>query len=298
MPTDEWIPVPTELQWFYVGSGANRTKYTPYSDGTATWYVDPDPTPTTTTTPATTPAPPVTTTAPPSKPAFLSFFDVSEHQGPIDWHKVKASGIDGVYIRYNNGLKVDTRAVYNATMCRQLGIEFGFYCYWHPMFRADRQVRIVHDATKQYKATWMPMIDVEAHDDKTPSVIIFKLKVSVGVLTDAYNKPPPIYTASWFWDVRVKSAAFSQCPLIHARYAHYSLEKFRDPAHAIPLNPRDWPKYALAHSRPAPIIGWKDWDGWQFAGGYDSVGERYGMSSRDLDCNILKSSEYHRFRLP
>lgn len=229
---------------------------------------------------------------------WLTGADVSEYQGMIDWEKYKASGIDFVYIRLCNGTTLDKYALRNARECRRLGIPFGFYCYWHPMFRADRQAKLLRDYTRSAKATLVPMLDIEDHDDQRPITIINKLARSVKVLQEAFNKPPVLYTGAWFWNVRVKSARFSHCPLWVAQYVHYSLVKFRDPAHRIPADPANWAAYAKSHPRPVNVVGWSVWSAWQFAGGYDNVGYRYGMQSRDLDLNILKASQYSRFRLP
>ena len=227
---------------------------------------------------------------------FKSIIDVSQYQGRIDWQKVKDSGIDGAYIRLCNGTTLDTKGLRNALECKRLGIPFGFYCYWHPQFMADRQARMLRDYSMTYEADFVPMLDVEAHDMQRPKVIADKLARSVSVLTSAFGKPPTIYTGAWFWNSRVKSSRFTQCPLWVAQYVHYSLAAFHDPIEAVPTSPAMWGPYAMGHKRPTTEIpGWLQWSAWQFAGGFDSVGMRYGMESRDLDLNILKDSEYARF---
>ena len=228
---------------------------------------------------------------------FKSVVDVSEYQGFINWDTVKESGIDGAYIRLCNDTTLDKRALLNARECRRLGIPYGFYCYWHPSMFAFRQANLLVKYTRSEKATFVPMIDVEAHDDQKPITIINKLAKSVEILTKAFGKNPTIYTGAWFWNSRVKSAKFSHCPLWVAQYVHYSLSAFHDPNHAFPV-PAEWGAYAFNHKRPTDVIGWSLWSAWQFAGGFDSVGKRYGMQSRDLDLNIVKDSEYSRFLLP
>jgi GH25 family lysozyme M1 (1,4-beta-N-acetylmuramidase) len=224
--------------------------------------------------------------------------DVSQYQGNIDWDKVYASGIRHAYIRLCNGTTLDIWATRNARECTRLGISFGFYCYWHPMLLAFRQADLLVKYTRSEKANLVPMVDVEAHDNQKPITIINKLSKTVEILTRAFGKPPTIYTGAWFWNSRVKSAKFSHCPLWVAKYVHYSLQAFHDPNHVVPVDPQDWDTYAKSHTEPVPVIGWSVWSAWQFAGGFDSVGERYGMQSRDLDLNILKDNEYSRFLLP
>lgn len=56
--------------------------------------------------------------------------DVSEHNGKIDWDKVKASGIDGAIIRVGWGyLGEDKYFQRNVSECNRLGIPYGIYLY-------------------------------------------------------------------------------------------------------------------------------------------------------------------------
>jgi GH25 family lysozyme M1 (1,4-beta-N-acetylmuramidase) len=59
--------------------------------------------------------------------------DVSEHQGKIDWEKVKESDIDFVILRCGYGSdetsQDDARWEYNVSECERLGIPYGVYLY-------------------------------------------------------------------------------------------------------------------------------------------------------------------------
>ena len=64
----------------------------------------------------------------------LSGIDVSEHQGTIDWKKVKAAGIDYAMIRAGFGWEeiddqTDASLVQNVTGAKQAGLPFGLYHY-------------------------------------------------------------------------------------------------------------------------------------------------------------------------
>ncbi len=64
----------------------------------------------------------------------LSGIDVSEHQGTIDWKKVKAAGIDYAMIRAGFGWEeiedqTDASLVQNVTGAKQVGLPFGLYHY-------------------------------------------------------------------------------------------------------------------------------------------------------------------------
>lgn len=56
--------------------------------------------------------------------------DVSEHNGKIDWEKVKAAGVDGAILRLGWGyLGKDKYFDYNIAECNRLGIPYGLYLY-------------------------------------------------------------------------------------------------------------------------------------------------------------------------
>ena len=56
--------------------------------------------------------------------------DVSEHNGTIDWEKVKAAGVDGAIIRVGWGyLGRDAQFKRNISECNRLGIPYGVYLY-------------------------------------------------------------------------------------------------------------------------------------------------------------------------
>ncbi len=63
----------------------------------------------------------------------LLVVDVSEHQGQIDWYKVKRAGIAGAIIRCGYGVKspsqIDKQFANNLAGCKAIGIPYGFYHY-------------------------------------------------------------------------------------------------------------------------------------------------------------------------
>lgn len=64
---------------------------------------------------------------------YIKGIDVSEHNGVIDWEKVKASGVGFAMVRAGYGLTADKRFVSNATECTRLGIPFGVYWFSYAM---------------------------------------------------------------------------------------------------------------------------------------------------------------------
>ena len=63
----------------------------------------------------------------------LSVIDVSEHQGNINWEKVKNAGVVGAMIRTGYGIKdpnqIDKQFYNNLSGCQNVGMPYGFYHY-------------------------------------------------------------------------------------------------------------------------------------------------------------------------
>ncbi len=63
----------------------------------------------------------------------LSVIDVSEHQGNINWEKVKNTGVVGAMIRTGYGIKdpsqIDKQFYNNLSGCQNVGMPYGFYHY-------------------------------------------------------------------------------------------------------------------------------------------------------------------------
>ena len=44
----------------------------------------------------------------------------------------------------------------------------------------------------------------------------------------------------------------------------------------------------MNYEKPNSVIGWDDWDIWQFSAVGNGLGKEYGMHSNDIDLNIAK----------
>lgn len=97
--------------------------------------------------------------------------DVSEHNGNIDWEKVKASGkVDFVMLRAGYGqTSVDKTFRANAVMCNTLGIPIGIYWFSYAKIvqDAEREARACLETIKDYKITYPVAFDFE--DDSVRS---------------------------------------------------------------------------------------------------------------------------------
>ena len=93
--------------------------------------------------------------------------DVSEHQGKIDWQKVKDAGVDYAIIRCGYGddeVNQDDRYwAYNVSECERLGIPYGVYIYSYAMSTtaAKSEANHVLRLLKGHNPTYPVYLDLE-----------------------------------------------------------------------------------------------------------------------------------------
>jgi len=217
--------------------------------------------------------------------SWRTFIDVSKWQGAIDWNKMKASGVDAVYMRAYNGLTKDKRLDEYAREANRVGLPFGLYTYWRPKYSPQEQVAKLVGAHKATGATLIPMIDVEHGDEKSPDAIGRSVTDGVRLVERELGCTPVIYTAAWFWNPAVKGAQVTHCPLWLARYS----------TPKPPVSPAQWGEFAMRYKQPAVPNGWQTWDAWQFSADGNFMGGIYGASSSHLDLNIMRAESWSRF---
>ncbi len=95
--------------------------------------------------------------------------DISEHQGSVNFQKVKESGVEGVMIRagYGNPWVEDARFKEYVKGCIEVGLPYGVYLYSYATTEAEarKEVREFLKAIKPYNPTLPVVIDTEDADD-------------------------------------------------------------------------------------------------------------------------------------
>lgn len=97
---------------------------------------------------------------------MLKLIDVSEHQGKINWEKVKPQ-IDGAILRCGYGMDIekqdDTYFKRNADECTRLGIPFGVYLYSYADNNEKAKSESAHvlRLIKGYKLSFPVYLDLE-----------------------------------------------------------------------------------------------------------------------------------------
>jgi GH25 family lysozyme M1 (1,4-beta-N-acetylmuramidase) len=90
--------------------------------------------------------------------------DVSEHNGNIDWNKVKAAGVKFAMIRAGYGQNnIDKKFVHNISECNRLGIPCGVYWFSYALSTdaAKREAQYCLAAVKPYKLEYPIAFDFE-----------------------------------------------------------------------------------------------------------------------------------------
>ena len=117
----------------------------------------------------------------------LSVIDVSEHQGNIDWEKVKNAGVVGAMIRTGYGVKdpnqIDKWFYNNLSGCQNVGMPYGFYHYSYAVDvagaeqEADFCLELIAGSNPQYPVAFDMEENRQAALGKTVSVSYTHLDV-------------------------------------------------------------------------------------------------------------------------
>jgi GH25 family lysozyme M1 (1,4-beta-N-acetylmuramidase) len=107
--------------------------------------------------------------------SYLIGIDVSQHNGQIDWQKVKDDGINFAIIRCGYGQNIssqdDPQFLYNVKECERLGIPYGVYLYSYAANRegarseAEHVIRMLDGRNPEF-GVWIDMEDADGYKIK------------------------------------------------------------------------------------------------------------------------------------
>jgi len=154
-------------------------------------------------------------------PTTVPGIDVSYYQGTIDFSKVKAAGYKFAIARVSDGLNYpDTKFNTYWPAIRSQGLIRGTYQFFRPGQDALAQANLVLsrvNALGGLKADDLPVVlDVEATDGQSATVVRQKMKIWLDRIEQATGKKPIIYTAAFMSSVI--GNGFSDYPLWVANY--------------------------------------------------------------------------------
>jgi GH25 family lysozyme M1 (1,4-beta-N-acetylmuramidase) len=181
-----------------------------------------------------------------AKPIPARGIDVSNNNGPIDWHAVRRAGYRFVWAKAGEGDWKDSTFVDNIRNAGAAGLKVGGYHWLKPRpGRTGAQeaaffiVRL--EAADLGKGDLRPVLDCEDIDPKTkrPRLEGAALREYISSFVKAMHAHgfrPIIYTGAWWWDPFVGGHDFG-CPL--------------------------WVSHYTKASRPTLPKAWKSWACWQ-----------------------------------
>ncbi len=139
--------------------------------------------------------------------------DVSEHQGTIDWEKVKAAGIDFVMIRCGYGSNFssqdDKQWLRNVSECERLGIPYGVYLYSYARNTAMAQSEAQHvlRLLSGRKPSFPVYYDME--DSSTQSSDLASIAQTFCTTIQNSGYAVGVYSFLQWWNTRLTDSCFS-----------------------------------------------------------------------------------------
>lgn len=189
--------------------------------------------------------------------------DVSEHQGTIDWEKVKASGVEFAIIRAGYGRNnPDKQFVRNITACNRLGIPCGVYwfSYAYTPKMAAQEALYCLEAVKPYRVEYPVAFDFEYDSVRyAEEKGITVQKALSTAMADAFCNA--IQNDGYY------TALYTNLDYLQRYFAEELLDKYD-------LWLAQWPKTVDLENPPAGAGIWQ----------YTSSGTVPGISGR-VDCN-------------
>lgn len=242
--------------------------------------------------------------------------DVSEHQGAIDFAKMRSRGVVGVIIRATNGTRVDRRVDEHYAGALAGGFQphqIGFYSFLNPKrggatYTAEVTAQVIRGITGRTDVLYM--LDVESYRREHPnpgSITIAGAEWAAYVRRhrDAFVSVMPGaraigYTNQAYWNgsegPRDDELA-RELDWIVPRYPVHSVAAYE--REGRPGDPATWSEWAFAQAPgPFPPRGARGWQGWQFSADFNRQGPRYGCESADLDLNIVDAAAWQRWTTP
>lgn len=195
----------------------------------------------------------------------VKIIDVSHHQGTIDWNKVKADGVMGVFIKATEGTSYkDPMLATNAKGALEAGLKVGYYHYSHPeQYDALSEATYFASVIASYKTDFPHVLDVEGNASSVPS----------SKLTD--------WCAQWLTAVKQQTG---QDTMLYtgASFAKTYLGKSLG----------QWPLWVAHYGVDKPMDNgtWDKWAAFQ----YTSTGKVNGIAG-NVDMDAMESDFYNKY---
>lgn len=251
---------------------------------------------------------------------FVPVVDLSRNQGPTNFVKMKASGVRGLILRVGNGRTVDDHfeGFYHGSLAAGFTPEdITFYSFVNPKRGTGAQCAVamldeIHRVVGHVEVGYMADCEWYAAESPNPGLAPIYGSAYAAWLREhratVHREAPRArqfgYSDLAFWNgpiSRVSKLVWcgddqlaAEIDWIVPRYPAYS-----DAAYAhygYPGAPDTWADWAFnaQPQGPLPPRG-GTWLGWQPSAGWNRQGALYGVTSRDLDLNIVHPDAWARW---
>jgi GH25 family lysozyme M1 (1,4-beta-N-acetylmuramidase) len=168
----------------------------------------------------------------PVEPLKATVIDVSNHQGDIDWKKVKADGISGVYLKLSEGEDWPDPSMTKLRIqeIKKAGLEYGWYHFLRPKDRdAAREARYFIKKAEELGGwgDWLPVADIEVTAlDRTATANYLARFISV-LRREGDVPRVVIYASPGWWKAwcPLTDQLHAQLPYCVSWIAHWNVEK-------------------------------------------------------------------------
>jgi len=163
--------------------------------------------------------------------------DVSYYQETINWPKVKASGVEFVFVRVSDGLYFDDPMfAANWAGTKSSNLIRGAYQFFRPEQDPIEQADVLVAALLADPGELPPVIDVEDAGGQSPAEIARRVKIWLARVHDRLGLDAIVYTGPAFWRDSVGGAEVdrplwiahytSECPQIPAPWTSWRFWQF------------------------------------------------------------------------
>jgi lysozyme len=151
----------------------------------------------------------------------LKGIDISHHNGPIDWAKVKADGVKFVFIKATQGINYSKVDYFRNHAPKALGFGLDVGAYHYATFsnvpEAVAEARYFLSVIREYKLTYPPVLDLEENKKNASRKELTLAAVAFMELLEKAGYKPILYTGKHFLETELDESKL-RYPLWIARY--------------------------------------------------------------------------------
>jgi lysozyme len=157
-----------------------------------------------------------------SHTSYIHGFDMSHHQGDVDWKEVAKDPNAGyIFLKATEGANfVDRKYKHNFREAKKAGLKVGSYHFFRPNVSGEEQYNLFISNIDYKAQDLLPIIDVEIHPSRRLSLSTFykRLDTLLELVTKKIGRYPIIYTGKNFYNKYFANGKYKKYPFMIASY--------------------------------------------------------------------------------